>query len=56
MITLQLLFTYVPFMNRLFHTAPLRTEVWVAITAVGLAIYMLVGIEKWIRNRQLKTA
>lgn len=51
MITLQLLFTYVPFMNRLFHTAPLEAEVWVGIVAVGAAIYILVGLEKWARNR-----
>ena len=35
MIAAQLLFTYAPFMNRLFHTAPIAAEAWLHILAVG---------------------
>ena len=50
MVGLQLLLTYVPVMNRLFHTAPLDGVAWVPILATGLAAYAVVGIEKWIRR------
>lgn len=51
MVAAQLLFTYAPFMNRLFHTAPLRAEAWLHIFAVGLIAFAAVGTEKWIRAR-----
>jgi Ca2+-transporting ATPase len=47
----QLLFTYAPFMNRLFHTAPIRAEAWIYIFATGLAAFAVVELEKWIRFR-----
>jgi Ca2+-transporting ATPase len=47
----QLLFTYAPFMNHLFHTAPLPAEAWLHIFAVGLVAFAAVGTEKWIRAR-----
>ncbi len=51
MIAAQLLFTYGPFMNRLFHTAPIDAEAWLHIVGVGLAGFAAVGAEKWIRAR-----
>ncbi len=48
MIGLQLLLTYVPFMNRLFHTAPIDAAAWTAILAIAVLAYVVVGIEKWI--------
>jgi magnesium-transporting ATPase (P-type) len=45
----QLLITYAPFMNRLFHTAPIRPEAWLHIAGVGLAIFLAVEFEKWAR-------
>lgn len=51
MIGLQLLLTYVPVMNRLFHAAPLDGLAWVPILAVSLLAYLIVGLEKWIRRR-----
>ena len=45
----QMIFTYAPFMNRLFHSAPLAPEHWVPIIATGLVVYLLVGFEKWVR-------
>ena len=52
MVAAQLLFTYAPFMNRLFHTAPISLEAWLHILAVATAAYVLVGLEKWIRFRK----
>ena len=49
MIGAQLLFTYAPFMNRLFHTAPISLESWLHVLAVAAFAYAVVGIEKWIR-------
>ena len=52
MMAAQLAFTYVPLMNRLFHTAPIGLTDWLQILAVGLVIYLVVGVEKLIRNRR----
>ncbi len=51
MIFLQLLFTYLPFMNRLFQTSPIRPMDWIWILVVSVAAYVVVEIEKWIRRR-----
>jgi magnesium-transporting ATPase (P-type) len=51
MLAAQFLFTYAPFMNQLFHTAPLPAEAWLHIVAVGLVAFIAVGLEKWIRAR-----
>jgi magnesium-transporting ATPase (P-type) len=52
MMAAQLAFTYVPLMNRLFHTAPIGLTDWLQILAVGLVIYLVVGVEKLIRSRR----
>ncbi len=49
-IVLQLLFTYAPAMNFLFHTTPLNLETWIPIVGVGVASYVIVEVEKWIRR------
>jgi Ca2+-transporting ATPase len=49
MLGAQLLFTYSPVMNRLFHTAPLGLDSWLRIAGVALAAFVAVEIEKWIR-------
>jgi len=51
MLLAQVLFTHTAIMNRLFHTAPLDSESWLYITAVGLAAYVIVEFEKWVRRR-----
>jgi magnesium-transporting ATPase (P-type) len=51
MIGLQLLFTYNPWMNTLFHSAPLPIGDWAVIVAVSLAVSLVVGAEKWLRER-----
>jgi magnesium-transporting ATPase (P-type) len=47
----QLLFTYAPLMNRMFHTAPIGLMDWVHILAVGVVIYVVIGVEKTLRQR-----
>jgi len=48
MIALQLLFVYAPFMNGIFTTSPLSLMAWVGIIALGVAVFLLVGLEKWV--------
>lgn len=49
MLAAQLLFTYAPVMNSLFHTGPIEAEAWLRIGAVACAAFVAVEIEKWIR-------
>lgn len=51
MFAAQLLFTYLPAMNRLFHSAPLDAASWLRVLGVGLIAFAAVGTEKWIRAR-----
>ena len=51
MLLLQLVFTYTPFMNRHLQTAPISAAAWLRIGLVGLAAYLIVGFEKWVRRR-----
>jgi Ca2+-transporting ATPase len=51
MILLQLLFTYAPFMNQAFHTTPIDPTDWLYIIATGLIIYLIIGFEKYLRNK-----
>jgi len=52
MIGAQLLITYVPVMNWLFHTAPIGLTEWLYICLVGLVIYVVTGMEKSWRFRR----
>jgi len=45
----QLLFTYAPVMNNLFHSAPLPVESWLRIVGVAVIAFAAVEFEKWIR-------
>lgn len=49
MIGVQMLFTYWPLMNRLFHTTPLNAWSWVLICVVALLSLAAVELEKWVR-------
>jgi Ca2+-transporting ATPase len=51
MILLQMSFTYLPFMNYVMSSAPIQAEDWLRIGGVGLAGYLIVEFEKWIRRR-----
>lgn len=46
MFLLQLVYTYLPFMNRLFQSAPLDLAVWGRIFAAGLAVFVIIEVEK----------
>ncbi|MFA4966358.1 MAG: cation-transporting P-type ATPase [Thermoleophilia bacterium] len=50
MILLQLLYTYAPFMNVAFHSAPLDAWLWLPIAGIGLAAFFLVEIDKALRQ------
>ncbi len=49
MIAAQLIFTYLPLMNQLFHTAPIGIIDWLSIILVGSVIYILIDAEKMLR-------
>jgi hypothetical protein len=49
MVAAQLLFTYAPIMNKLFHTAPISGGSWLRIVAVAATALAAVELEKWIR-------
>jgi magnesium-transporting ATPase (P-type) len=49
MLGAQLLFTYLPAMNKLFHSAPIDMFAWSRILAVVLTGFLVVEVEKWLR-------
>ena len=46
MVVLQMLYTYTPFMNTAFQSAPLEAWMWLPIMALGLVAFLLVELEK----------
>lgn len=46
MFILQLFFTYMNFMNQLFHTASLKLSHWTIIFSLGIILGLIVEIEK----------
>jgi len=46
LVLLQLLFVYAPFLNRWFHTAPLAPRDWLLPVGIGVAIFLVVELEK----------
>ena len=50
MIILQLMYTYAPFMNTIFQSAPITLQDWLLIILVSLAVYSIIGAEKWLRS------
>ena len=48
MLGLQALLTYAPFMQRLFHTAPIGLDAWGRILAVAVVVYLVIEAKKWI--------
>jgi Ca2+-transporting ATPase len=53
MIVLQLIYTYAPFMNKIFQSEPISGFDWLLIIAVSVAVYIVVDVEKWVRRRVL---
>ncbi len=51
MAALQLAFTYVPALNHAFSSEPIGFAEWFLILGIGTLIYVIVGLEKWLRRR-----
>jgi len=51
MIAAQLVFTYLPIFNSLFHTAPIGVATWLRILSMSAIVYLIVELEKWIRRK-----
>ncbi|AJA46592.1 cation-transporting ATPase Pma1 [Clostridium pasteurianum DSM 525 = ATCC 6013] len=51
LILLQLLITYVPFMNKIFGTVPIKPYQWILPVLIGIGIFIIVEIEKFIMRR-----
>jgi cation-transporting ATPase F len=54
MVLIQLAFTYLPVMNNTFGSAPLPLRLWLDVLAFGLAAFILVEFEKWLRRRKMR--
>ena len=50
MVLIQLVFTYLPFMHLIMHSAPIGLEAWGLIVLVGLLAFAVVELEKWLRR------
>ncbi len=51
MALVQLLYTYAPFMNTIFNSAPISLLLWLNVLAVGLIAFVVIEVEKWIRRK-----
>lgn len=51
LIVLQLGITYIPFMNNAFGTYPIEAEYWLYPLVMGVIVFVLVEIEKFIMNK-----
>lgn len=51
LVILQLGITYLPFMNNLFGTTPLRLHDWIYPILMGIAVFIIVEIEKAVMNK-----
>ncbi len=52
MTVIQLLYTYIPFMNGIFGSAPISLMMWVDVLAVSLVAFLVVEMEKWLRRKK----
>lgn len=55
MFLLQLAYTYLPVMNRLFQSAPVTLAVWGRIIAAGVVVFVIIEIEKWLWQKRGKS-
>ena len=51
LLVLQAAFTYLPFMNTLFGTAPIEPRIWGFLFAAGFAVFLIVEAEKALSRR-----
>lgn len=57
MILLQIMLTYVPFMQDIFHTASLPFEGWIIAVLSGVVILVITELDKWIQqNKKIFTS
>jgi Ca2+-transporting ATPase len=54
MVVIQMAYTYIPVMNQAFGSAPLSLDMWRNILSFGLAAFLLVEMEKWLRRRKTR--
>ena len=47
----QAAFVYLPFMNRWFHSSPLKAEAWGMSAIVAFSILIVISVEKWIKRK-----
>ena len=52
MLILQVLYTYLPAMNMMFHSAPIGLGAWGRIVAVSVISSFVVVVEKWMRRSE----
>ncbi len=53
MLVLQLLLTYVPFMQSAFHTEDMSLIGWVISAASGMVVLLVTEFDKWLRSRKI---
>lgn len=51
-VALQIAFTYLPFMNAIFGSAPLPLTAWWPVIALGALISLVIGAVKWWENQR----
>jgi cation-transporting P-type ATPase F len=50
MVLLQLLFTYMPFMQSIFGTSAIDGEAWAIVLGTSLVMYLSIESDKWLRR------
>ena len=53
MIVLQVVATYLPLFNTILYTAPLKANIWIEIVVVSSLVFLLVELEKYIKNKKI---
>jgi Ca2+-transporting ATPase len=54
MLLIQIVYTYLPLMNRMFQSAAIGADSWARIMFAGLAAFVIVEAEKKLRRYRLK--
>ena len=54
MLILQVMFTYLPVMNLMFHSAPIGFGAWGRIVSVSVIVSFVVGFEKWLHRKNVE--
>ncbi|MFZ1946697.1 MAG: cation-transporting P-type ATPase [bacterium] len=56
MVLIQLLYTYAPFMNRLFGSPPMSLGLWLDVLGVSFGAFLVIEAEKWVRRRTARAS